>query len=160
MRVSLLRSILRGCVRTQDLFWHEKIAELRAAHPQRFAVETILSREQRDGSLHGRVTSEVLGTVFDGAWGTGAADGAGGPNVDKRGTVRFLTVGTKPMMRETETMFGRIGYAVRGEHALLGRGEGAGEGGSKQGKGKRSKNGGQAHEAKVDDGNCAPVSKM
>eukprot|EP00966_Prymnesium_polylepis_P302798 6995036-Prymnesium_polylepis.1 len=51
-----------------DLFWHEEITALRAAHPQRFTVETILSREQRKGSLHGRCSSEVLAAVFDEAW--------------------------------------------------------------------------------------------
>ena len=59
-----------------DLFWHEEIAALRAAHPERFSAETILSREQRDGSLHGRCRPEVLAAVFDARWGTDR----GGPN--------------------------------------------------------------------------------
>ena len=80
-----------------DLFWHREIAALHAAHPQRFTYETILSREERKDSRHGRVTSEVLADVFDGAWGTSR----NGPNADRRAGVRFLTVGTKAMMRQT-----------------------------------------------------------
>lgn len=98
-----------------DLFWHEEIAALRKAHPERFSVETILSREQRDGSLHGRCRSEVLAAVFDGEWGTGV----GGPNEHLRESARFLTVGTKPMMRETEAMLRQLGYEAPGRHMLL-----------------------------------------
>ena len=99
-----------------DLFWHQQIAELCAANPGRFSVETVLSREQREGSLHGRCTPAVLAAVFDEAWGITA----GGPNAGARDDVRFLTVGTKPMMRECEGMLGQLGYSVPGVHALLG----------------------------------------
>ena len=72
------------------------------------------------------MTSDVLAAVFDGAWGTSAS----GPNADKRGAVRFLTVGTKGMMREAEAMLGKLGYSVPGEHALLGKSFGGGAGGA------------------------------
>ena len=98
-----------------DLFWHEEIAALRAAHPERFSVATILSREQREGCLHGRCSAAVLAEVFDGAWGTAA----GGPHEAARDAVRFLSVGTKPMMRQAEAMLRELGYATPGRHMLL-----------------------------------------
>jgi len=98
-----------------DLFWHHEIAELRAEYPERFDVETILSREQRDGSRYGRCTSQVLAEVFDDVWGTGP----GGPNFERRDGVRFLAVGTGPMIWETEDMLSHLGFAVPGKHALL-----------------------------------------
>ena len=98
-----------------DMFWHHEIDQLLKEHPERFSVETILSREAREGSRHGRCTSEVLAAVFDGSWGTSV----GGPNAARRDGARFLTVGTKPMMREAEAMLGRIGYSVPGKHSLL-----------------------------------------
>ena len=99
-----------------DLFWHDEITALCVAHPGRFSVETILSREERKGSLHGRCRSEVIAAVFDGAWGTAV----GGPNERHRDGVRFLTVGTKPMMREAEAMLRQLGYEVPGKNMLLG----------------------------------------
>jgi NAD(P)H-flavin reductase len=98
-----------------DLFWHDEIAALRAAHPERFSVATILSREQREGCLHGRCSAAVLAEVFDGAWGTAA----GGPHEAARDAVRFLSVGTKPMMRQTEAMLRELDYATPGRHMLL-----------------------------------------
>ena len=94
---------------------HEEIEALRTAYPERFSVETILSREEREGSLHGRCHSEVLAAVFDGAWGTAV----GAPNEHHRDGVRFLSVGTKPMMRETEAALQRLGYEAPGRHMLL-----------------------------------------
>ena len=108
--------LLWACKTYGDYFWHHEIAQLRQAHPERFSVETILSREERVGSRHGRCTSDVLAAVFDGAWGTGVS----GPQEARRDGVGFLTVGTKGMMRETEAMLSRIGYTVPGRHALLG----------------------------------------
>lgn len=98
-----------------DVFWHNEIQVLLSAYPDRFSVEHVLSREKRDGCLHGRCTPAVLAQVFDGAWGTAV----GGPNAGKRDSVRFLTVGTKPMMRQTERMLAEIGYYLPGQHALL-----------------------------------------
>lgn len=98
-----------------DMFWHNDIQALLDAYPKRFSVEIIVSRERHEGSRHGRLSPMLLAEIFDGAWGT-AADG---PNAAQRDGVRFLTVGTKPMMRETESMLRQIGYFVPGQHALL-----------------------------------------
>ena len=89
-----------------DTFWHEQLAELAAVHPERFKHTTILSRETRDGALHGRVNSRVLAAVFDDAWATGV----GAPNENLRESVRFLSVGTKAMMHETDEMLTANGY--------------------------------------------------
>ena len=98
-----------------SIYLSKEIAALRAAHPARFSAETILSREQRGGSLHGRCSLEVLASVFDGEWGT-ALDG---PNEARRDDVRFLCVGTKPMMRDAESMLKQLGYETPGRHMLL-----------------------------------------
>jgi len=101
-----------------DVFWHELIAELKEKYGERFQARTILSREQRQGSLEGRVNPEVLSEVFDGTWGTGP----GGSNEEKRDGVRFLSVGTKDMMKDTDNMLGKIGYqggGYSGPYALL-----------------------------------------
>ena len=98
-----------------DQFWHKEIESMQAAHPTRFSVVHILSREKRHGSLYGRCSSAVLAQVFDRVWGT-AADG---PNAANRNDARFLTVGTESMMEETKGMLREIGYSVPGQHALL-----------------------------------------
>jgi NAD(P)H-flavin reductase len=60
------------------------------------------SREQVEGSLHGRVDSQVLREVFREA--------------DE--DARFLSVGTKPMMKQTSQMLEDIGFPMP-RHALL-----------------------------------------
>lgn len=98
-----------------DTFWHDRIAALKEQHGDRFEVRTILSREDREGSLKGRVSPEVLSEVFDGAWGTQ-------PGSNRRAGVRFLSVGTKEMMMDTDKMLGKIGYrggGYSGAYALL-----------------------------------------
>ena len=57
----------------------------------------------------------MLTEVFDGAWGTAA----GGPREAARDDVRFLSVGTKPMMRQAEAMLRELGYATPGRNMLL-----------------------------------------
>lgn len=101
-----------------DVFWHAQIAELKEKFGERFQVRTILSREQREGSLQGRVNPQILSEVFDGCWGTGP----GGSNEGEREGVRFLSVGTKQMMKDTDKMLGKIGYeggSYSGPYALL-----------------------------------------
>ena len=78
-----------------DMFWHDEIAELQAAH-ETFKVTRILSREDREGCLRGRVDAGVLQDVF-GSW-------------KGNQQVRFLAVGTKDMMRETEATLTEVGF--------------------------------------------------
>ena len=107
---------LLWCSKTRgDTFWLAQAAALAAAHPDgRFELVETFTREEVAGARRGRVSPAVLAEVFDGAWGTGA----GGANEGRRAEVRFLSVGTKAMMRELEAMLGEIGYGMPG-HALL-----------------------------------------
>lgn len=57
----------------------------------------------------------MFASVFDGEWGTAL----GGPHEARRDGVRFLTVGTKPMMRGAESMLKQLGYETPGRHMLL-----------------------------------------
>ena len=96
-----------------DTFWHDELRALQAAHPGRFDVVHVLSREARDGCRSGRVDRGVLEAEFDGAWGTapgGATD---------RGGCRFLSVGTKPMMRAFDEMIQSLGYTYPAHQLLV-----------------------------------------
>ena len=72
-----------------DMFWHDEIAALERAHPGRFTVTRILSREDREGCLKGRIDAEVLADVF-GGWHEAGAE------------PRFHAVGTCLMMRQAK----------------------------------------------------------
>ena len=96
-----------------DTFWHDELRALQAAHPGRFDVVHVLSREAREGCRSGRVDRGVLEAEFDGAWGTapgGATD---------RGGCRFLSVGTKPMMRAFDEMIQALGYTYPAHQLLV-----------------------------------------
>lgn len=99
---------------TADTFWHDQLARLKEKHDKRFVLREILSREVRKGTLHGRINPGILQEVFDGTWGTGV----GSVNENLRDGVRFLSVGTKEMMRETDDMLASIGYP-QPKHSLL-----------------------------------------
>jgi len=118
-----------------DTFWHDQIARLQAAHGARFEAQIILSREEREGMLHGRLSATMLSQLIDGAWRTAP----GGKNEAARPGLRFLTVGTKEMMREADGWLEQIGYSMT-EHALLRNGEG-GKGKGGKGKGGKGKGG-------------------
>jgi len=79
-----------------DTFWHDEIERLLAARGDRFEVTYILSREDRDGCRRGRVDSKVLAEEF-----AFPGDVAG---------FRFLSVGTKQMMKEFDAMIQSLGY--------------------------------------------------
>ena len=103
-----------------DTFWHARLSELRRCHGARFRLVRMYSRweqeqaklaVQEDGMwqpLHGRVDSQVLARVFDEAWG---------PTFDRSGA-RFVSVGTKEMMKGVDQMLCEIGYDMPA-HALL-----------------------------------------
>lgn len=99
---------------TGDTFWREELFQLQEEFGERFSFCEIFSREEREGALHGRVSPAVLQQVFDGSWGTGI----GGEGEKLRKGVRFVSVGTKEMMRETDGMLASIGYE-QPKHALL-----------------------------------------
>jgi len=95
--------LLWACRTWGDTFWHESIQNLSEQYGDRFRIVHILSREERPGCLTGRVNPEVLSTVFQ--------------PTDK-GSARFLSVGTKEMMRMADQMLHEIGYKMP-KHALL-----------------------------------------
>jgi len=108
--------LLWGSRTTGDTFWLEQIARLKEEHGDRFVFVEILSREVKEGSMHGRITPNVMRKAFDGTWQTGAS------NEYSRGGCRFLTVGTKAMMVEADKMLQAIGYDMdfgRGVNRLL-----------------------------------------
>lgn len=96
--------VLLWASRTEkDTFWHEAIHDLSNKHGERFRIVHIFSKDQRPGCLKGRVNPDVLNQVFQ--------------PTDKE-QARFLSVGTKEMMRITDEMLNEIGYEMP-QHALL-----------------------------------------
>lgn len=91
-----------------DTFWHNQVVDLQEKYEGRFEIVYILSREETDTALQGRINPQVLEDVFDRKW------------YRQRDSekVRFLCVGTKEMMKETNKMLGTIGYPMP-KHALL-----------------------------------------
>lgn len=85
-----------------DTFWKDEIQAMCTQFPDKFEMMYIFSREEQEGCLHGRINPDVLKTVFQPA---NAED------------ARFLSVGTKEMMRQTEEMLTSIGYSM--PHNLL-----------------------------------------
>ncbi|WZN67114.1 putative oxidoreductase [Chloropicon roscoffensis] len=78
----------------EDMFWHEQIDALLREHAK-FAITRILSREDREGCLRGRVNTELFRELFHG-W------------VPQ--TSRFLAVGTKQMMSQAYDMLEAAGF--------------------------------------------------
>lgn len=78
-----------------DTFWHHRLAALEAVYGDRFRVVHVLSREEREGCLHSRVTPTVLATVFG--------------DLDRKQST-FLVVGTKVMKRDAYARLKSIGF--------------------------------------------------
>ena len=98
------RVVLLWASRTfDDTFWNEDIASLMKQYPNTFKMVHILSREKRDGCLHGRVNPEVLQHVFQ---PTDSED------------ARFLSVGTKEMMRMTDGYFASNSFHMPKHHLI------------------------------------------
>lgn len=93
-----------------DTFWSDKIANLKEKYGSRFDVSIVLSREEREGCHYGRITTEKLNSLLRGAWAN-VAD-------FNPSDCRFVTVGTKEMMREAEAMIAELGWPMP-EHSLL-----------------------------------------
>jgi NAD(P)H-flavin reductase len=87
----------------EDTFWHDEIRSLREQFPSVFEMVFLLSRQEREGCLHGRVSPQLLDDVF---------------RPPLREEARFLSVGTKEMMRMTDDMFAEIGYPMPRHHLL------------------------------------------
>lgn len=101
-----------------DTFWHDKAAALKEQYGDRFALVIVLSRDPTNAAAdyHGRVTPDLLHQVFAERWGHAIEDNT------LRDNTRFLTVGTKDMMKAADAMLTDIGYpggGYSGKHALL-----------------------------------------
>mmetsp|Transcript_45661 Transcript_45661/g.51835 ORF Transcript_45661/g.51835 Transcript_45661/m.51835 type:complete len:276 (+) Transcript_45661:113-940(+) len=98
------RVVLLWASRTwEDTFWQEELAALTTHYPDHFEIVHILSREEREGCLHGRVNPEVLQQVFQ-------------PTESEE--ARFLSVGTKEMMRMTDGYFATNNYYMPKHHLI------------------------------------------
>lgn len=91
-----------------DLFWTEEIQELKNKYGDRFEMILVVSRESeetvRKGDVAGRrLDANLLANLFKPSNPSGA---------------RFLSVGTKDMMRQTDRLLESIGYPMP-QHALL-----------------------------------------
>lgn len=86
-----------------DTFWKDELEELARQYPDNFEMVYLYSREQADGALHGRVSPALLQQVFD-------------PPVKEE--ARFLSVGTKAMMKDVDGMLEEIGYPMPHHHLL------------------------------------------
>jgi len=98
------RVVLLWASRTSDdTFWNDDIASLTKQYPETFEMVHILSREKREGCLHGRVNPNVLQQVFQ-------------PKDSE--DARFLSVGTKEMMRMTDGYFAENNYNMPKHHLI------------------------------------------
>jgi len=93
-----------------DMFWADKIAEVQKKHGSKFELVTILSRQDKEGALKGRIDADVLSKVF--------VEKLGLNNDAAKAEARFLSVGTKEMMNQTAALFGKIGFPFP-KHELL-----------------------------------------
>lgn len=90
-----------------DTFWAEDVKRLQEEFPRQFKIVHILSREDAEGALSGRIDKEVLRDVF-GGW------------LDKKEDARFLSVGTKEMMAMNSRQLSAVGFDMP-KLALLAR---------------------------------------
>lgn len=86
-----------------DLLYQEELSELQRKYPH-FRVTNIFSRATVPGALQGRIDGDVLQSAFDSTV----------PDSQKR----FLVIGSKPMMRNTWSLLGQLGYN-HSQHGLL-----------------------------------------
>ncbi|CAB9500800.1 b5 reductase 1 [Seminavis robusta] len=80
---------------TADTFWKDSIQQLQEQYPNKFQMVHILSREEKEECLHGRINPQILGQVF---------------RPDDKAQARFVSVGTKEMMKQTDQMLLQLGY--------------------------------------------------
>jgi len=104
-----------------DTFWHEQILELKQRYGDRFEIIYILSREKSTTTaLHGRINPSILKEIFESRLNNAAIDDDNPASnaIIPRDEARFLVIGTKTMMRQTESMFTEIGFPWT-KHALF-----------------------------------------
>jgi NAD(P)H-flavin reductase len=87
----------------EDTFWHDQLQRLKETYSTKFELVYLLSRQEKDGCLHGRISPQILEQVFQ------------PPNKEE---ARFMSVGTKEMMRIADDMLTSIGYPMPEQHLL------------------------------------------
>lgn len=80
-----------------DTFWADDVKRLQEEYPGRFKIVHILSREDKEGTMRGRIDVDVLREVF-GGW------------LENKEEARFLSVGTKEMMAMTNRLLTEAGF--------------------------------------------------
>jgi hypothetical protein len=121
-----------------ESFWSDRIMYLQERYSEKFRMTYVYTREVVEGHLSGRLTAEILYGLTIAQWQqisntTKACEvdedvegkqctspsetQAEGEGFDKN-AVRFLTVGTKQLMREAEKMIGEMGYPMP-DHGLF-----------------------------------------
>lgn len=102
------RVVLVHGVRTAgELTYGETIAALQESHGERFTFLAALSREHRDGALHGRVTS-----LLD----TGALEGQAGLRIDPDDS-HLMLCGNSEMIRDVRSLLEARGLRRHRRHA-------------------------------------------
>jgi ferredoxin-NADP reductase len=103
-----------------DTFWHDEIALLQTKYPATFCIQYIFSRDEHDtDSLKGRIDANVLRQVFiDYKWPTTTDNDDAAVVAPGVVEPRFISVGTKEMMADTDEMLSAIGYPMP-QYALL-----------------------------------------
>jgi NAD(P)H-flavin reductase len=92
------RVVLQWASRTMaDTFWEESLQQMQAEQSQKFQLVHLLSRETKEGCLHGHITPSLIRQVFQ------------PPDTSQ---ARFVSVGTKEMMKQTYQMLLEVGYQL------------------------------------------------
>jgi NAD(P)H-flavin reductase len=105
-----------ACRYLDDTFWHDKLKALKEKHGEKFELVYVISRQneptiEQDQSYSSNITyhygkrlsSRLLEEIF---------------HPPSRETARFLTVGTKEMMKHADKMLTDIGYPMPQHHLL------------------------------------------
>lgn len=107
------RVILFWALRTSDeIFWTNEMKLIQEKYPDRFDLIRVFSRETVEGALEGRITGNMITEVLREKWWSSNEDEANECETDKFEKVRFLSVGTKEMMRQTDDVIASLGYAI------------------------------------------------
>lgn len=103
--------ILFWALRTkEEMFWADDMKALQDKYPDRFNLIRVFSREPEpvEGALEGRINGDMINQVLEEKWWSRyklSRDECGDQ-------VRFLSVGTKEMMKQTDDIVASIGYAI------------------------------------------------
>jgi NAD(P)H-flavin reductase len=111
--------VLMWALRKQDEeFWTNEMNEVAARFPDRFDLVRVFSREAVEGAQFGRINGEMINEVLAAKWWNKEEE-CGGSDEDHKSKVRFLSVGTKEMMKQTDDLLASLGYDIPGNILLF-----------------------------------------